>query len=161
MSNVDTSAATQPREPSAWQKKLITVGIGLFLLSQVLIPISYYFGTEPTSERFAWRMFSSVDLSTWNTSVVALVEKNGELVEQQVPVEASLQETYVKLLQRAQFDIVEPFMRRLTELDGVQEVRFEAHGKYPSGKLMEPIRLSMKRDGELTKLPASTPQENR
>lgn len=149
-----------PHEPTAWQKKLIAVGIGVFLISQILIPASYYFGAEPTSERFSWRMFSSIDLSTWDTRVVAFIEQDGKIVEQPVQIEASLQETYVKTVQRAQFDIVEPFMRKITELDGVQEVRFEAQGEFPSGKLMDPIRLSMKRDGELVRLPAN-PQETR
>ena len=138
--------------PSAVKRKLIALGIVVFLLSQILIPMSYYFGSEPTSERFSWRMFSSIDLSTWDTHVIAMVEQNGKLVEQEVPIHASLQETYVKSVQRAQFDIVEAYLRKLTEQDSVREVRFEAQGKFPSGKLMDPIRLSMQPGGKLVKL---------
>lgn len=163
MSEKDTSneaLATEslPNEPVAWQKNLIAIGIGAFLISQIAIPLSYYFGAEPTSERFSWRMFSSIDLSTWDTRIVALVEQDGKIIEQPVQLEASLQETYVKTIKRAQFDVVEPFLRKITELDGVQEVRFEAQGTFPSGKLMEPIRLAMKRDGKLVQLP---PSDNR
>lgn len=147
----DATTINQP--PTSSARKLIAVGIVLFLLSQILIPMSYYLRNEPTSERFAWRMFSSIDLSTWDTKVIALVEQNGKLMELEVPIHASLQETYVKTVQRAQFDIVEPFMRNLTEQNGVREVRFEAQGKFPSGKLMAPIRLSLKPGGSLEKLP--------
>lgn len=139
--------------PSVNRRRLIAVGVVVFLLSQTLIPASYYFADEPTSERFAWRMFSSVDLSSWDTHVFAKWEKQGKVIEQEVPVSASLQETYVKTVQRAQFDIVEAYMRKLCEQDGMLEVRYEAQGKLPSGKLMAPIRLSMKPGGKLVKLP--------
>ena len=132
------------------RKKLISTAIICFLAVQIYIPASYYWHNEPTSERYSWRMFSSVDLSTWDTKVTAFVEQNGQLVEQEVPLQVSLQETYVKAIQRAQFDIVEPFMRRLlTTQQGVREVRFLAQGTFPSGQPMAPIQLSMKADGKL------------
>ena len=145
------SADSNITEPSPARRKWIAVGILTFLAVQIAVPLSYYLGDEPTSERFSWRMFSSVDLSTWDTKVVALVEQNGLLVETEVPIRASLQESYVKSVQRAQFDIVEPFLRKLTEQRGVREVHFEAQGKFPSGKLMAPIRLSMKPGEPLVK----------
>jgi|GEM_PF-4135716 len=135
--------------PSPTMRRWIGLGIAAFLIVQTLIPLSYYWNDEPTSERFSWRMFSSIDLSTWDTKITALVEQGNEVVEQQVPINASLQETYVKAIQRAQFDIVEPFMRRLLQEQGVKEVRFVAQGKFPSGEPMEPIELSLKPGGEL------------
>ena len=152
MVNESDDATIVNEVPTAWKRKLIALGIVIFLLSQVLVPASYYFANEPTSERFAWRMFSSIDLSTWDTHVFAKVERNGKMIEHEVPVNVSLQETYVKTVQRAQFDIVEAYMRKLTEQDGVREVRFEAQGKLPSGKLMAPIHLSMKHGGKLVKV---------
>lgn len=129
----------------------ISLGIVAFLLSQALIPLSYYLRDEPTSERFAWRMFSSIDLSTWDTQVSILFEKEDGhgLFKQDVPIAALLQETYVKTVQRAQFDVVEEFMCKLTEQPGVLEVRFVARGTFPSGKSMQPIRLSMRRGKSL------------
>ena len=138
--------------PPSGRRTWIAVGVAIFLVSQILIPVSYYLRGEPTSERFAWRMFSSIDLSTWRTEVTILVDQNGTVVEQQVPLSATLQEAYVTGIQRAQFDIVEPFMRRLSEQPGLQEVRLEARGTLPSGKEMTPIRLSMKPGGPLEKL---------
>lgn len=132
-------------------RRWISLGIGAFLLSQTLIPLSYYLRDEPTSERFSWRMFSSIDLSTWDTHVIAMVEQGDEVVEQEVQLAAVLQETYVKTVQRAQFDIVEEYLRKLTEQTGVREVRFVAQGKFPSGKPMKPIHLSMRRGGPLIK----------
>ena len=147
-----TSTETINEPPSSAKRKGIAVLIVIFLALQIIIPLTYYLGNEPTSERFSWRMFSSVDLSTWDTKVFATVEQNGKLVEQEIQVAASMQETYVKTIERAQFDIVEVFLRKLSEQEGVREVRFEAQGTFPSGKLMAPIRLAMKRGGPLEKL---------
>ena len=94
--------------------------MGLFLVSQIGIPVSYYLGDEATSERYSWRMFSSIDLSSWDTEVTLLVNENGTVVETQVPIAGSLQETYVKAIQQADLDIVEQFMRRLSEQPGLQ-----------------------------------------
>jgi len=138
--------------PGQAQRKWIAIGIVLFLASQTIIPLSYYLRSEPTSERFAWRMFSSIDLSTWKTRVTVLVEQNGNMIEREVPLPATLQETWVKTVERAQFDIVEPFMRRLASQDGVREVRFVAQGTFPSGKPMEPIQLSLKPGGDVVNL---------
>ena len=148
---MDTSEFSSKPKRARW----ISLGIAVFLCSQILIPASYYWNDEPTSERYSWRMFSSIDLSTWDTHVTALVDSNGKVVEQEIPLSATLQETYVKTVQRAQFDIVEQLMRQLSDSPGVSEVRFHAQGKFPSGKLMQPIRLSMKRGGPLLNESAS------
>ena len=130
-------------------RSLIRVGVIGFLLSQIAIPITYYLGDEPTSERFAWRMFSSIDLATWETQVTVLVAEQGKLVERVVPLGATLQESHVKGIQQAQLDMVEPALRQLAKGPGVQEVRFEARGTAPSGKAMPPIRYSLKPDGPM------------
>ena len=131
--------------PRGWTRRLIGAGILLFLISQIAIPLSYYFGDEPTSERFAWRMFSSIDLSTWDAHVFATMEQNGAMAQQEIPLEVYLQESFVKAVQKAQLDIIEAFMRRLCQQPGVREVRFEAFGKLPSGKAMAPVRLLLRR----------------
>ena len=146
------SHATLEPTISRLRRTIIAAGIVAFLAIQILIPLSYYLRGEPTSERFAWRMFSSIDLSTWDTRVWATVEVNGKAIEREIPLQASLQETYVKTIQRAQLDIVERFMRRVATQDGVRSVRFEARGTFPSGKAMDPIQLLLKPNGELVKL---------
>lgn len=138
--------------PGQTRRKWIAVGIVLFLFSQIVIPLSYYLRGEPTSERFAWRMFSSIDLSTWDTRVTVVVEQNGRLIEREVPLPATLQETWVKTVERAQFDIVEPFMRKLASQDGVREVRFNAQGTFPSGKRMQPIQWSLEPGSDIVNL---------
>lgn len=140
--------------PAPRWRIVITLGIAAFLASQIWIPVTYYLSDQPTSERFAWRMFSSVDLSTWNTRVVVFVEQDGKLIERTVPVAAYLQETYVKAIQRAQFDIIEPFMQRMLAQPGVQEVRLLAQGKYPSGEAIPAIECVL-RPGEAMQIVAS------
>lgn len=119
-------------------------GIVLFLVSQIAIPSSYYVANEPTSERFSWRMFSSIDLSTWDTRLTEIIEENGQSIEREIPIQSMLQESHWKMVQRAQFDIVEPLMRQLVARDGVKEVRYLARGYAPSGAPMPPIQLTMK-----------------
>ena len=132
-------------QPHGWTRWLIGAGILLFLISQIAVPLSYYFGDEPTSERFAWRMFSSIDLSTWDARVFTTIEQNGETAEQEIPLEVYLQESFVKAVQKLQLYIIEAFMLRLCQQPGVREVRFEAFGKLPSGKAMAPVRLLLRR----------------
>ena len=128
------------------------MGIGLFLVSQIWIPVSYYLSDEPTSERFSWRMFSSVDLATWETELTILVQQNGQLIRRPAPLESTVQETYVSGIQKAHLDIVEKYMRQLITSPDVQEVRYVARGRYPSGKELEPIQLVLRKDGELEKI---------
>lgn len=139
--------------PAPTRRRWIAVGIGLFLLSQILIPATYYFSDEPTSERFAWRMFSSVHMSSWDTQIVALVEKDGQVIEHVIPLERILGETYLKTVRAAQLDIVKPFMHQIADQGGVKEVRYIAKGTYPSGKTMKPIRLSLKPGGDVETMP--------
>jgi hypothetical protein len=123
---------------------LVSAGITVFLVIQVAVPVSYYFANEPTLERFSWRMFSSVDLSSWDTHVYVIAEQDGRLVQRELQLQKYLQETNVKTLQKAQLDVVVPFMQRISQEPGVREVRYEARGTFPSGKPMQPIRLSLK-----------------
>ena len=134
-------------QPQGWKRQVIGAGIVLFLISQIAIPLSYYLDDEPTSERFAWRMFSSVDLSTWETRLFATFEQDGELVEREIPLQNYLQETYVKAIQKAQLDLVEPLMQQLCRQPGVRKVRYEALGTLPGGEPLDPIRLVL-RPGE-------------
>ena len=87
---------------------------------------------------------------------MAIVENGGKTVEQTIPLEPVLQETYIKTIKSAQLDIVEPYMRRIAARDDVQEVRFEAIGTFPSGKKMKPLRWSLK-PGEPMKQLRETP----
>ena len=141
----DTQLLNEP--PSRQRRVWIVLAVVFFLISQIAIPTSYYLAGHPTSERFAWRMFSSVDLSTWKAEVTVMVRQNDKLIQQAEPIGSYLQETYVKSIQSAQFDVVEPFMRRLMQRPGVEEVRFHAQGTFPSGKRMEPIQCVLRQDG--------------
>ena len=148
----DFEAPTFLNDPPPSGRRLwINIAVTAFLLSQVWIPVTYYLGDEPTSERYAWRMFSSVDLSTWETHVTALVEENGQLVERSVPLSAMLQESHIKGIEQAQLDMVEPLLRQLLREPGVKEVRFTAQATAPSGKKMEPLRYSMRLGGPLVR----------
>jgi hypothetical protein len=142
--------------PTPMARVGIAIGLLLFLVIQIVIPISYYFGSEPTSERFAWRMFSSIHMSKWDTKIVAVLEKDGATVERQVPLSPLIQETYVNAINAAQLDIVEPLLRSIAKQPGIREVRFEANGTYPSGKPMKPIRMGLRPGGDLRDLSEST-----
>ena len=48
--------------PPGRARAIVGVAIALWLLGQVALPVSYYLGSTPAEERFAWRMFSSVSV---------------------------------------------------------------------------------------------------
>ena len=50
----DDVTGDEPGRISPWIHGFIAV----FLVVQVLAPVSYYLGDDPADERFAWRMFS-------------------------------------------------------------------------------------------------------
>ncbi len=132
--------------PSPARRKWINCGIALFLTSQIAIPLTYYLYKEPTNERFAWRMFSSVHMSEWNrVQIIATAHRGGRTVQQIVPVESLLVESSWKNLYSAQPDFRDKFLRRYLEESGADELAYQAQGVWPSGEPMQPIRAVIRR----------------
>lgn len=136
--------------PSGRRRRWMRWAIAGFLLSQAIIPAIYYLRGEPTTERFAWRMFSSVHMTNWRCQVVETIEVDGQSVQRDVPLDAVLEESMVAHLHAGQLDVVEQFLRRWLTRPGVERVEYVAQGVLPDGERTEPIRLVAVRDtGEI------------
>jgi hypothetical protein len=132
--------------PYGGTRILVNVTIVGFLATQVAVPASYYlFEDEPTQERFCWRMFSSVDLSTWDGQFTEQVDVDGCPAERVVLMERFLQETHCGLVRKVQLEVIEKFMRTRLRDPRVQTVMFEARGTAPSGKPLGPVKFLLER----------------
>ena len=132
--------------PPSSRRKWINLAIALFLTSQIVTPLTYYLYKEPTDERFAWRMFSSVHMSQWNPlAIVELMHRNGQTQQRLVPVKDLLIESTWKALYTAEPDVRDKFLLRYLRISQADELVYEAQGIWPSGKPMEPIRLVISR----------------
>jgi hypothetical protein len=143
-----TLSLVDPPPPA--ERKWINLVIGLFLASQVAIPLSYYLYKEPTNERFAWRMFSSVQMGDWSRmQIVERTRDGSRLLQQTVPVHEMLIESSRRNLYEGHPDYRDKFLRfHLANSPQADEVRYEAQGIWPSGKPMPPVRAEIhRRDG--------------
>ena len=131
--------------PSGWKMRLTNIAIAVFLIIQIGVPASFYLIEEPTTERFAWRMFSSSHHSTWNCLFLERVEHNGQHVERVVPIDTIVQAATCKKMREMELAVVSKFMRQWCQRPGVHSVTFTAHGKAPSGRPIGPIRLAISR----------------
>jgi hypothetical protein len=131
--------------PEGWARRLSDTAIVLFLVAQVAIPARYYLADHPASERFAWRMFSSTDVSKWNCTFLERVEEAGQRIERVVPIDGVLQPSTCKSIRELELDVISKFMRQWCQGPGVDGVAFEARGVAPSGRPLGPIRLAVDR----------------
>jgi hypothetical protein len=142
-----TKSPTDPTDrwlsppPPTKARPAIVAFIWLFLAWQAAVPAMYYVRGEPTSERFAWRMFSSVHMSDWRCQVKETRSVDGRPVEQVLPLERFLQESTLVGLQQGQLDLAEAFLRKRMSEPGVSAVDYEAGGTWPSGNPLPPVRL--------------------
>jgi hypothetical protein len=141
--------------PPQVRRRWINMVIVLVLASQIVTPLTYYLYKEPTNERFAWRMFSSVHMSDWNRmQIVGTTRAGGRTVQQVVPIEEMLVESSWKNLYAAQPDYRDKFLRYYLVGSGADQVYYEAQGVWPSGRPMEPIRATIRRGDNTVRLAA-------
>lgn len=93
--------------------------IGLFLAVQVLVPLGYYLGDGGTDERFRWRMFSSVRLQRCRVSVRGY----GTEGPQRLDPGQDIQVAWVNLLKRNRPRVVERYLERACQREGLARVR--------------------------------------
>jgi hypothetical protein len=116
------------------------------LASQIATPLTYYLYSEPTNERFAWRMFSSVHMSDWNRlGIVESLHHGGERVQRPVPIKDLLVDSTWQALYSGQPDVRDKFLRHYLQRSEADEVYYEVQGRWPSGRPMQPVRLAIHR----------------
>ena len=168
--NVSVSGEIFGTLPQGRQKRAIDGWILAFLLVQIAVPTSYYVGNDlPTSERFSWRMFSSIDLSRWECTVLETrTEGEGEggpppsadrpfaKQPETVPptpstgmvvvnLDGAVQSSTARSIRRGELDVVNKFLIERVKQPGVQAVYYETRGTAPSGQSLGTFRVSTDR----------------
>jgi hypothetical protein len=93
----------------------VSLVIVLYLLWQVVVPLSYYLGDDVSDERFSWRMFSAI--AYFHQTCVATVTEvesspsGGSTPSvQQLDLRRVLHPTWITLLNRNRRPVVDKFL---------------------------------------------------
>lgn len=142
--------------PPGRARVIISVLIVTHLLWQVVVPISYYLGDDPSDERFSWRMFSAI----WQfhkTCTASVMEIESVLVPsatnapsiRKVDLDRTLHLAWITLLKRNRRLVVDKFLQTRCQSDpSVTEIRYSrtcpgvAESRIPSVKLRFTCGLS-------------------
>jgi hypothetical protein len=134
-----SSPAAEPEAPTArataQARRRLNALIALFLLFQIAMPLRYYLGGRGTDERFSWRMFSSVRMQRCSASVRETI--GGD--EREVPLGRALHVAWVGMLERYRPAVVDKFLERRCEGEGVTRVRFARRCTNTDGSTTPPI----------------------
>lgn len=103
-------------------RRWINAFIGCWLLVQIVLPVSYYLGKDPTDERFSWRMFSARRMQPceWSLSTRATPGASWQVV----PLERYAHNAWADRLMRGQRGVVDRFLERLCADSSVSESRY-------------------------------------
>jgi hypothetical protein len=102
-----------------WQGRVILV----IALSQLLLPLHYYLANrDPHDERFAWRMFSPMRMTTCATEL--------RVAERRVDLGTEFHEAWIELAQRGRFVVVEAMAARLCAKHPGQPVTLRMECRY-------------------------------
>lgn len=107
--------------------------IALFLAYQVAMPLRYYMGGRGLDERFSWRMFSSVRMLDCNVDIDEHVEELGQTRQRDVNLKKEVQVAWIGLLERGRDLVIEKFLRRRCDEEGVVKVDYYLGCVAPDG----------------------------
>lgn len=104
---------------ATWRGRFIVV----FLLAQLLIPLTYYIGRkDPHDERFAWRMFSPMRMTQCEPKITI----NGAPMQ----LGGEFHEAWISIAQRGRFNVLEAMGERLCAKNKGAEVRLSVDCTY-------------------------------
>jgi hypothetical protein len=125
----------------ARQRRLANLFILAFLAFQVGMPLRYYLGGRGYDERFSWRMFSTLRMQQCEMQVTEASAGSPEFKE--VQVRGDLQAAWVSLLERVRRPVVEKYLRRRCERQGVVQVAYTRRCTDTDGSALPPQKLQM------------------
>jgi hypothetical protein len=118
--------------------------IALFLAYQVAMPLRYYAGGRGLDERFSWRMFSSVRMLDCNVDIDEHFEEFGKVRQRDVNLKKEVQVAWIGLLERGRDLVIEKFMRRRCDVEGVVKVDYYLGCVAPDGAKWPAVNRHMK-----------------
>lgn len=120
------------------------VFIGLFLAYQLAMPLRYYTGPRGLDERFSWRMFSSVRMLECNVDIDEHFEEFGEVHQRDVSLKKEVQVAWIGLLERGRDLVIEKFLARRCDEEGVVKVDYYLGCVAPDGAKWPAVNRHMK-----------------
>jgi len=125
----------------ARQRRLANLFILAFLAFQVGMPLRYYLGERGYDERFSWRMFSTLRLQQCEMQVTEASTGSAEFKD--VQVRRDVQAAWVSLLERVRKPVVEKYLLRRCERQGVEKVAYTRRCTDTDGSALPPQRLTL------------------
>ena len=124
------------------QRKRHNLFIGVVLLLQIGMPLSYYVSDRSYDERFSWRMFSTLRLRDCKVEVREL--PRGATEPRRVSVERDVHIAWLRLLERMRTGVVDAYLdRRCHHSADVERVDFVCTCKDTDGRPLPPYERSL------------------
>lgn len=113
----------------------LAIAFGAGLLVQALIPLRYYFGSDPYDERFAWRMFSNVRV--YRCDLGAFETRSG--YERPVSLMQTIHVGWGSLLRRNRPAVMDAYLEWRCEQEGVTAARLLNRCVSPAGEAVPDV----------------------
>jgi hypothetical protein len=97
--------------PAPEARRLIGLGIAMFLTWQVLLPLGYYRAENRRDERFAWRIFSALAIAPWRCDVRVQEFADGASAGRDVDLTRTLHDAWTMALRQGQDAVAEGLLR--------------------------------------------------
>ena len=116
-----SSAETEPppAPPSATTRRWSSTFIAAFVVLQFLIPLTYLARDDASDERFTWRHFASPAARSCETSA-SLERLDGQ--REPIRVQRQIHQDWVDSVAQGRRAVVEAFLQKECESDGVLQV---------------------------------------
>jgi len=126
----------------------VNAGIAVFIAYQLVMPLTYYLGDHPYDERFSWRMFSTRRMARCEVKM-AETDSGGDA--RGIVLGRELQVAWINILRRYRPAVVDKFMHRRCEGEGIASVRYVRTCNDTDGTPLPTVQHDLTCDsGELT-----------
>ena len=114
--------------------------IAAILVFQIAMPLSYYVSRRAYDERFSWRMFSTLRLRDCKVEVK---EHFADGRTRSVNIERDVHVAWLRLLERMRSAVIDAYLERRCEHDGVARVDFTCRCNDTDGRTLPPMERSL------------------
>ena len=126
--------------PSVSARRRISVFIAVILLLQIIAPSSYYVARRDGDERFAWRMFSSLDSTFCTVQASETIGLGAESTTRSVSLESTIQRSWILLLRADRPALADRFLAWRCEQTAAVQVQYELTCTAPDGSPVAPVQ---------------------
>lgn len=96
-----------PDAPPEDARRRILLGLGLGLLAQMIVPLTYYLRDDRYDERFAWRMFSATRVEACETRAL---ESGGDGAERPIDLSRAVHAAWSTHMERHRRSVIDRFL---------------------------------------------------